>query len=255
MSVILQTTKLAIGYKKTAIQSNLNLEVQTGELICLIGPNGCGKSTLLRSMAGLQKSLNGTITLNNKDLQELSNTEKALVLSLVLTDKIEVENLTVFELVFTGRYPHTSWLGNSNSIDQEKTLEAIEMVQLSHKKDSPINELSDGEKQRAMIAKALAQDTALIFLDEPTAHLDLPNRVDIILLLRKLAKKTNKAIVLSTHELDLAIQASDQLWLMNENGIECGKPKSLVAKGLIQKTFANNAVEFNAELGNFRLKL
>lgn len=252
---MLHTYYLSIGYKKTAIQENLNLQIRVGELVCLIGPNGCGKSTLLRTLAGLQKSLHGEITFGDKNLKQLTSNEKALLLSFVLTDKVEVDNLTVFELVFTGRYPHTSWLGNRTEIDTEKTEEAIEMVHLAHKKDCFINELSDGEKQRAMIAKALAQDTPLIFLDEPTAHLDLPNRVEIILLLRRLVKETNKAIILSTHELDLALQVADKLWLMNEEGVEDGTPSDLISNGHIEAAFANDAVKFDKKLGSFRLKV
>lgn len=254
MSILL-TTLLSIGYKKTAIQENLNLQIQEGELVCLIGPNGCGKSTLLRTLAGLQKPISGEITINNKQTHQLSATEKALLLAIVLTEKIEVDNLTVYDLVFTGRYPHSSWLGNRTELDIEKTQEAINMVHLAHKQNSFINELSDGEKQRAMIAKALAQDTPLIFLDEPTAHLDLPNRVEIMLLLRRLAKETNKAIVLSTHELDLAIQVCDQLWLMNEQGIETGVPSDSEIKTHIQATFACDALEINPTTGSFKLKI
>jgi len=252
---ILKTTSLSIGYKKTTIQENLNLIIREGEMICLIGPNGCGKSTLLRTLAGLQKPISGSFKLGDKEFNHLTTNEKALLLAFVLTEKVEVDNLSVFDLVFTGRYPHTSWFGNRTRKDLEKTNEAIDMVHLSHKKDSFINELSDGEKQRAMIAKALAQDTQLIFLDEPTAHLDLPNRVEITLLLRRLAKETNKAFVLSTHELNLALQAADQIWLMNENGVETGVPGNIELKRHIQSTFANDAVEINPDSGSFRLKI
>jgi len=255
---LLQTYSLSIGYRKgkrlDVVQHDLNLQVSAGEMICLIGPNGCGKSTLLRTLAGLQKPISGSFKLADKELNLLNTNEKALFLAFVLTEKVEVENLSVHELVFTGRYPHTSWLGNRTAFDLQKTQEAIDMVHLSHKRDCLINELSDGEKQRAMIAKALAQDTPLIFLDEPTAHLDLPNRVEIMLLLRRLAKETNKAFILSTHELDLALQASDQIWLMNENGVETGVPEDLVLKGCIGNTFASKAVEFNPESGSFNMQ-
>ncbi|MDR3704367.1 MAG: ABC transporter ATP-binding protein [Paludibacteraceae bacterium] len=250
---ILTTENLSIGYKKTAIQQQLDLEVRAGEMVCLIGPNGSGKSTLLRTLCGLQKGLKGKIKIEGKDLTLLNNTQKALSLSFVLTDKVEVDNLSVFDLVFTGRYPHTTWLGNRTENDLRITDEAIDMVHLRHKRNSLINELSDGEKQRAMIAKALAQCTPLIFLDEPTAHLDLPNRVEIMLLLRRLAKETRKAIVLSTHELDLALQAADTIWLMNENGIKTGLPEDLVLEGYIEKTFTNPQVNFDSATGSFNM--
>lgn len=250
---ILTTENLSIGYKKTVIQQQLDLEVRAGEMVCLIGPNGSGKSTLLRTLCGLQNGLKGKIKIEGKDLMLLSNTQKALSLSFVLTDKVEVDNLSVLDLVFTGRYPHTTWLGNRTENDLRITDEAINMVLLSHKRNSLINELSDGEKQRAMIAKALAQCTPLIFLDEPTAHLDLPNRVEIMLLLRRLAKDTGKAIVLSTHELDLAMQAADTIWLMNEKGIKTGLPEDLVLEGYIEKTFTNPQVDFDSATGSFNM--
>ncbi|MBN1463663.1 MAG: ABC transporter ATP-binding protein [Paludibacteraceae bacterium] len=253
--MILSTKSLSIGYKKTCIQQHLNLQIRTGEMICLIGPNGCGKSTLLRTLCGLQKPISGSFELKEKDFKLLTTNEKALLFAFVLTDKVSIDNMTVVDLVFTGRYPHTTWLGNRTKKDKLKVDEAIDMVHLSHKKNSFINELSDGEKQRVMIAKALAQDTALIFLDEPSSHLDLPNRVDIMLLLHRLAKETNKAIVLSTHELDLAIQTADKLWLMHENGVETGEPDSMKIKILIEKTFASNSVEIDSTTGNFKLKI
>jgi iron complex transport system ATP-binding protein len=250
----LEIQNLSIGYKKHTIQQDLNLQVSPGELICLIGTNGCGKSTLIRTLCGLQKPLRGNIVHDRKDIRTFTSNERALQFSFVLTEKIEVDNFSVFELVFTGRYPHTSWLGNRTRTDFEKTNEAIEMVHLTHKKDTYINELSDGEKQRAFIAKALAQDTPFIFLDEPTAHLDLPNRIEIMLLLRRLVKETNKAIVISTHELDLAMQTADHLWLMTEKGILSGAPNDPDFRNQIELNFATEAFEFCKESGSIRLR-
>ncbi len=239
MNFILHTTNLSIGYKKTIIQQDINLQLHAGELVCLIGQNGCGKSTLLRTLCSLQKPLEGTVFITGKDITTVSNSEKALLLSFVLTEKVDVDNLTVFDLVFTGRYPHTSWLGNRTHKDMEITTQAIEQVHLSHKTNEPVNQLSDGEKQRALIAKALAQDTPLIFLDEPTAHLDLPNRVEVMLLLQRLAKDTNKTIVLSTHELSLATKTADMIWLMTGNSIATGSPNDLSLQEDIKAAFPN----------------
>ncbi len=251
--MLLRTNKLAIGYKKTAVQSGLNLQLDEGELVCLIGANGCGKSTLLRTLAGLQKQLGGEILYGDRRLELLNANERALILSFVLAESIEVDQLSVFDLVFTGRYPHTGWLGNKSNLDIEKTEHAIAMVQLSHKKNCFINELSDGEKQRAMIAKALAQDTPFVILDEPTAHLDLPNRAAIILLLRKLAKETNKAFLLSTHDLDLAIQSADTIWLMVENGIKTGQASNAVLLENIQKAFSSDDISIDPKTGACKL--
>jgi len=256
---ILTAQTLTIGYSKKgktdSIQSELNLELRTGELVCLIGPNGCGKSTLMRTLAGLQKALFGKTYINNKNIDNISLLDKAQLISLVLTDRVEIENATVKDIVSFGRHPYSSWWGNTSDEDDELVNEAIEMVHLEHKRDHYINELSDGERQRVMIAKALAQETTIIMLDEPTAHLDLPNRVEIMLLLHKLAHKTGKAVLLSTHELDLALQAADRIWLMSSGnkGIECGVPEDLVFNGSFNRAFESKSYFFNASNGNFSM--
>jgi len=255
---ILTTKNLSIGYSKKGksdiIQSALDLQLKAGELVCLIGPNGSGKSTLLRTLTGLQKPLAGTTFIDGNDITGIKQNEKALLLALVLTEKVEIENTTVYNLVSLGRHPHSDWWGNITTEEDAVIREAIEMVHMEHKMDQNINELSDGERQRAMIAKALAQDTPIIMLDEPTAHLDLPNRVEIMLLLHKLAHKTQKAILLSTHELDLALQAADRIWLISsEYGIECGVPEDLVFNGSFTRTFQSKSYYFNAANGNFSL--
>ncbi len=255
---ILSTYNLNIGYtkgkNKTLVQSDLNLELFPGEMVCLIGPNGSGKSTLMRTLSGIQKALGGKTVIDGKDISKFSRKELALKIALVLTDKIEVENATVRDVVALGQHPYTHWLGGMTEKGKEKINEAIRLAHLEHKKFSFINELSDGEKQRVMIAKALAQDTPLVFLDEPTAHLDLPSRVDIMLLLHKLAHTTGKAILISTHELDLALQAGDRIWLMSENGgITSGVPEDLVLNGTFNQVFQNEAYYFNTTNGNFSM--
>jgi len=256
---LLTTQNLSIGYSKkgktNTVQSTLNLKLSAGELVCLIGPNGSGKSTLLRTLTGLQKPLAGKTLIDGKEILKLKQREKALLIALVLTERVDMENATVYNLVSLGRHPHSNWWGNISTIEDKIIRQAIEMVHLGHKMFHPINELSDGEKQRAMIAKALAQDTPIIMLDEPTAHLDLPNRVEIMLLLHKLAHETKKAIILSTHELDLALQAADRIWLMSNenNGIECGVPEDLVFNGSFNHVFESKSYFFNAANGNFSM--
>lgn len=255
---VLSTQNLNIGYKTKnttdIIQQELQLELQPGQLVCLIGPNGAGKSTLLRTLAGLQKPISGKVLIDNVDINKISQRNKALQIALVLTDRVSIDNATVEELVGFGRHPHSNWWGNKSEEDIQFIREAIEMVHLKHKTDRNINDLSDGERQRVMIAKALAQDTPVIMLDEPTAHLDLPNRVEILLLLHKLAHKTGKAILLSTHELDIALQAADCIWLMTkENGVECGVPEDLVFNGSFSRAFESKSYYFNAANGNFSM--
>ena len=228
--------------------------MQAGELVCLIGPNGSGKSTLLRTLTGLQKPLSGNTLIDGKEISKLKQREKALLISLVLTERVDIENATVYNIVSLGRHPHSNWWGNISTEEDRIIREAIEMVHLDHKMFHNINELSDGERQRAMIAKALAQDTPIIMLDEPTAHLDLPNRVEIMLLLHRLAHKTDKAILLSTHELDLALQAADRIWLLSsERGVEFGVPEDLVFNGSFNHVFESKSYYFNADNGNFSL--
>ena len=255
--MILKTNSLTIGYKQVLpIQQELNLSVSEGEMVCLIGPNGCGKSTLIRSIAGLQPCLAGEVYIGGKAISKQSNKDRALLISLVLTDRVEGGNLTVFDVVAMGRYPYTSWLGGLSEADKQLAWEALKQVRLTAFAKRYLNELSDGERQRAMIAKACVQDTPLIILDEPTAHLDLPNRIEIMLLLRNLAKNNQKSILLSTHELDLALQTADTVWLMEQyKGITVGAPEDLVSNGAIQRLFANSSFSFDNLSGGFRLKL
>ncbi|MCE5332233.1 MAG: ABC transporter ATP-binding protein [Bacteroidales bacterium] len=254
---VLSTHNLSIGYSKkrskTIVQPALNLKLQAGELVCLIGPNGTGKSTLLRTLAGLQKPLDGKIKIDDDELENLSHHEKAMLIALVLTDRVDIDNTTVYDIVSFGRHPYSNWWGSFSEADEKQVREAIEMVHLTHKKDDCICELSDGERQRVMIAKALAQDTPIIMLDEPTAHLDLPNRIEIMLLLHRLSHKTGKAILLSTHELDLALQSADRIWLMSNVGVECGVPEDLVFNGSFNRTFESKYYFFNEANGNFSM--
>lgn len=245
-TMILSAKKLIIGYDGQPIQQPLDLEVQAGEMICILGSNGCGKSTLLRTLAGLQDKLGGSLTIQGKNADKLNDTDKAKLFSLVLTDKVELENTTVFEMVALGRYPHSSWLGGLSEADKKAITKSIEMVRLTNKTECFFNCLSDGEKQRVMIAKALAQDTPLILLDEPTAHLDLPNRVKIMLLLRQLAHDTRRSVLISSHELDLALQTADKIWLMQpQKGICCGTPDELVRQGIFQQAFQTDVFSFH----------
>ena len=251
--MLLQTKDLTIGYGNYLVQKDLNLSAQDGQLICLIGTNGCGKSTLLRTLAGLQKPIHGSIFVLGDSLLKLSAAKRSLLLSLVLTDAIYGENMTVRDLVAMGRFPHTNWAGNLNETDKKVISTAIEQVNLPHKEHAYLNEISDGEKQRAIIAKALTQDTPLVLLDEPTAHLDLPNRIGIMLLLRKLSVNTRKTFILSTHELDLAMQMADNIWLMTPQGVEVGMPEDLMLSQKFQQAFGNESFHFDEKDGHFSI--
>ncbi|MDR2840900.1 MAG: ABC transporter ATP-binding protein [Paludibacter sp.] len=254
---VLTLKNLSIGYKKQHsacfIQKKLNLQLCQGEMICLIGTNGVGKSTLMKTISGLLPALEGTVLLNDKAIDNLTLSDKSKLLTHVLTEKIDIKNATVFDIVAFGRNPYTNRWGKLSDDDKHKIEESLDLVHLADKQHNLLSELSDGEQQRAMIAKALAQDTAVMLLDEPTSHLDLPNRVEIMLLLHRLAHQTGKAILLSTHELDLALQAADKVWLMTSEGVTCGVPEDLVLNGNFSRAFASKYYFFNTSNGNFSM--
>ena len=243
--MILKTENLTIGYGTKAVQQDLNLEAQARDLICLTGTNGSGKSTLLRTLAGLQPALGGKVMIGGNDIASLNVHQRSTLFALVLTDDIDIERLTVRELVAMGRFPYTNWAGALSQKDEEIIDNALKDVHLAHKADALINHISDGEKQRAVIAKALTQDTPLVLLDEPTAHLDLPNRIEIMLLLRRLSVSTGKSFILSTHELDLALQMADKIWLMTPSGVEIGMPEDLMLTGSFQSAFGSGSFSFD----------
>lgn len=252
---MIQTVELSIGYHQgktvRAVQQHLNLQANPGELIALIGPNGCGKSTLLRTLAGLQEPLTGSILLHKTPLSTLKLMERARLVSLVLTDSVQLGYVTVEQLVAMGRHPYTSLSGKLSKSDEKYIQEALKAVHLETFSHRLVSELSDGERQRVMIAKALAQNTSIILLDEPTSFLDLPNRVEILLLLRKLAHDLQKCILISTHEIDLAIRLADKLWLMNAgDSLQTGTPAELTSNGSIQSVFHGDSFGFDPETGH-----
>jgi len=249
---------VSVGYfirkKPFCVQQQLNLSAQKGELIALIGNNGCGKSTLLRSIAYLQPLLSGKIFIENKNIAEITPNERARLISIVLAGQQAAASFTVSELIAIGRDPYTGWLGNLSATDESIIEWSIEMTNLKGFENRNIYELSDGERQRVFIARALAQDTPLILLDEPTSHLDLSNRVNILLLLQKLAHETGKIILISTHELETAMQVADKIWLMQkEKGIIVGSPEDLIINGMFNEAFKDKAslYQFDSELGVF----
>lgn len=249
--MLLETTDLTIGYKGKAIQSELNIALTDGALICLIGKNGCGKTTLLRTLAGIQRPLSGDVTINGTSVIHLSHYERSKLFSVVLTEKLDVDKMRVIDLVALGRFPHTNWIGMLRKEDKSFINRSIAQVNMTNKSHSYINELSDGEKQRAIIAKAITQDTPLVLLDEPTAHLDLPNRIEIMLLLRQLSVNTRKTFILSTHELELAMQMADQIWLMTSEGVQIGIPEDLMLNNAFQDTFGNDSFYFDPRDGHY----
>lgn len=218
-SVSISTNKLCIGYGEAVIQRDLTFSLQKGEMVCMLGANGCGKSTLLRTLAGLQPALSGEYTRSD-----------AKHIALVLTERLSMENTTVHDVVAMGRYPYTSFLGGLSGEDEAIIAQALTQVGFADTKvgETMFNAHSDGEKQRILIAKAIAQQTPIILLDEPTAHLDLPHRILILRLLRQLAHEQGKTVLISTHELDLALALSDRILLMTpKKGIQLDSAENL----------------------------
>jgi iron complex transport system ATP-binding protein len=252
---ILSTLNLSIGYttkkEQLVIAQNLNLHFEEGKLITLVGGNGIGKSTLLRTLTGIQKPISGTVLLNEKDIQSYNSSDLAQHLSLVLTEKLPPSNLTVFELIALGRQPYTNWYGKLSDEDIEKVHQAILLTQIEQLSTKKHYEISDGQLQKALIARALAQDTPLIVLDEPTTHLDLLHKVSVFKLLKKLTKETNKCILFSTHDIDLAIQLSDEMILMTEEIVVQDQPCNLISKGVFSTLFKNENIIFDNEKGKF----
>ncbi|RUA24699.1 MAG: ABC transporter ATP-binding protein [Bacteroidetes bacterium] len=259
IDIVLETKALSIGYRSSkgdkVLGKSLNLKLRKGSFVGLLGPNGSGKSTLIRSISGLLDSLAGEVFINNISLKKLSRTQKARMISVVLTDKVSSMGLSVFDMVSYGRFPHTNWLGKLTENDIAIVEESLKLVDMEGFANRMLHTLSDGERQRVMIAKALAQKSDIVILDEPTAHLDLINRVEIMKLLQKLAHEQHQAILISTHELDLAMQSTDELWLMTKNkSITVGAPEDLILNHAMQDVFAQSAVDFDHITGMFKMK-
>ena len=255
---ILKTENLAIGYtsKKEAITiaKNINITLKKGELISLVGANGIGKSTLLRTVTQVQDKLSGTILLNQKPLDNYTNLDLARSMSLVLTETIASKNLSVFELIALGRQPYTNWVGNLSETDIAIVNKAIKQTNIEDLKHKKCFELSDGQLQKVMIARALAQDTDLIILDEPTTHLDMYHKAYILKLLQKIVKETGKTILFSSHEIDLAIQLCDTMVVMTNKEVVSDSPCKLIEKGTFNSLFPKDLIAFDEKTGSFRVK-
>lgn len=251
---VLQTRNLSIGYQNKAVAHNLNLDLRAGEVVCLLGPNGAGKSTLMRTLAGLQEPLTGAVIVSGGDISQMTPAELAKHMSIVTTERPYVGMMTGYALVALGRNPHTGWIGRRSAQDEAVIQWAIEAVHADDLARSAVMELSDGQQQKLMIARALAQQPSLVLLDEPTAFLDLPHRADVMRLLRTLSRQTQQAVLVSTHDLELALRTADQFWLMAADGsIRTGAPEDLILSGAFESVFAGDGIEFDRQNGFFKL--
>jgi iron complex transport system ATP-binding protein len=249
--------ELSTGYpnknETVTVAKNLSAEIKNGKLTCLLGANGAGKSTLLRTVAGFQPKLSGEILLLGKPIENYSSKELSQTVGVVLTEKPEIRDMTVRELVGLGRNPYTGFWGKLSDEDEKAIDEAIACMKIESFKNRSVHTLSDGERQKTMIAKTLAQATPIILLDEPTAFLDFPSRVEIMRFLLFLAHEKNKTIFLSTHDIELALQTADQLWLLGKGNLQAGSPDDLKNDGSIENFFACEGAIFDRQNGIFRL--
>ena len=249
---------LCIGYRTKnnirTVAEGINAAIRQGELTCLLGANGIGKSTLLRTLSAFQPKLGGEIIIRSQESGDRSQeidafTDKELsrVIGVVLTEKPDIRNMTVRELVALGRSPYTGFWGTLHDEDWQVVDEAIDAVRISGLRERMVHTLSDGERQKVMIAKALAQQTPVIFLDEPTAFLDFPSKVEMMQLLRRLAREQQKTIFLSTHDFELALQVADTLWLMETGGVSIGTLRELAESGALARYVERPGITFEAE--------
>lgn len=255
----IKAENLVIGYASKynhkIVAEDINACIYSGELTCLLGANGIGKSTLLRTLSAFQPKLSGSVYICDKELNEYTEKELAKLISVVLTERLEIKNMTSRELIGLGRSPYTGFWGKLTYEDEKLVEDAIQMVRIEKLAERLVHTLSDGERQKVMIAKALAQETPIILLDEPTAFLDFPSKVEIMQLLHRLSRQTDKTIFLSTHDLELALQIADKIWLMDKpTGIRIGTPEDLSLDGSLSNFFAHKGIIFDTNTGLFRIE-
>lgn len=255
----LDLINLSTGYSRGRIQREvsrqINLSIPVGQVVMLMGPNGSGKSTLMHTIAGLLPPRAGEVQISGHPIAGLKMKQIAKLLSLVLTEKISPGNMNVWDIISIGRYPYVNYRGTLGQEDRSCIRSAVAQCRLEGMEHRLYTELSDGEKQRVMIARALTQQTPVILLDEPTAHLDLPSRLEVIMMLRRMARELDKTILISTHELDLALGWADTIWLMGRDGaIISGAPEDLVLQGDIERVFGNPSLSYDLSRGEFSVR-
>lgn len=255
MKTSIQLRDVTTGYKHRPVTRNIDAYLQAGELTCLIGPNGAGKSTLLKTLSAFIPPLSGEILIGGVNLRQINARELARDIAVVLTRRPSTLNMTVEELVAVGRSPYTSFFGSLRDTDREVVARSMSLVGITDLSLRNVNTLSDGERQKAMIAKALAQQTRIIFLDEPTAFLDYPSKVEIMKLLYNIAREEDTTVFMSTHDLELALQIADKIWLLDkEHGLEIGIPEDLAYRGLLGQYFERGGLHFNRSTGLFEIE-
>lgn len=258
MNTSVAINNLSTGYKikggEKVISANLSAELKFSELTCLLGPNGAGKSTLLRTLSAFQPALGGSIEVDGQNIKNMSSSALSRLISVVLTDNSGIKNMSAWDVVAMGRSPYTGFWGKLGDKDKKMVDKCLGWVGIEELAQRKMQTLSDGERQKVMIAKAIAQETPIIFLDEPTAYLDYPSKIQMMLLLHRMAKALKKTIFMSTHDLEHALQVADQVWLLDkENGLTTGLPEDLSIDGSIGKYFEREGLHFDRETRTFSI--
>ena len=250
----IKVEQLAVGYGNKTVCANINLNLAKGELCAIVGVNGVGKSTFIKTLGSLQAKMKGNIRIADKNLTDFGSDALAKTLSVVLTEPPASKNLRVQELIALGRQPYTNWIGTLTREDKKHIQVNINAFLLDELKQRKCHELSDGQLQRVLIARAAAQDTPIILLDEPTTHLDLYHKVQILKLLQQLAHESKKTIVFTTHEIDLAIQLCDKILILDGQHNPFGAPSDLIRQKHFERLFPSDMVQFDAQAGSFKVK-
>lgn len=255
MDTILQTRNLTVGYHNEGLITGLNLSISRGEVVTLLGANGIGKSTLLKTITGEQSKISGEIIIDNRNIESYSQKELSKLIAIVTTDRVMSGGLKVRELVSLGRHPHTGFFGKLSDVDYAITTQAMKSVGIIHKADSFTSELSDGERQKAMIARAIAQQTPIIILDEPFSFLDTSSRIEILSLLITISRESNVGILLSSHDVSQAMRMSDRIMLLDrDRKLHCGTPQQIVETNTINQMFESDIVAYDKMQSDFVLK-
>lgn len=251
---MLKTNNLSVGYNNKVVVSDINIEVKSGEILCLLGSNGAGKTTLLRSLSKLISPIKGEIYLNGVNINHISRKALSKKMALVLTNRLLGDLMTVQDIVNIGRYPYTGFFGNLSKKDLIMVDEALESVDALHLKKRYFDELSDGEKQKVLVARALVQEPEIIILDEPTTHLDIKHRLELINILKKLSKEKSISVILSLHEIDIALKSCDKVALIKNNKvIAYGQPEDVVDENVINSLYELDDKNFNSLLGSVEI--
>lgn len=245
-------SSLSIGYENKPLIENINLSSESNKLITIFGRNGQGKSTLLKTISGLLPSLNGQFKYGDIDVFKISELERAKILSIVSTSQTNIGGIIVKDYIAFGRFPYTNWLGLNKKKDLDEIDRAIELCKLEELSDRRYNELSDGEKQKVNIARAIAQNTPLIILDEPTVHLDLINKIEVFKLLKELVEKHSKTIIISTHQIEYALQVCNEVWLINNNKVESLSIGDIINNDKLSEMFNDDLIRFDKASLSFK---